>query len=52
MQKTRILFLSQKNFLFAKSKWSAVQFQYISIALNLAYNKSTLYKTFIDPKIC
>ena len=26
-------------------KWSAAQFQYASIALNLAYNKNKLYKT-------
>ena len=28
-----------------KSKCSATYFQYISIALNLAYNKNKLYKT-------
>ena len=32
------------NVLWGKSKWSAPQFQCISIALNLAYNKNNLHK--------
>ena len=28
-----------------KRKWSEAQFQYLSIALNLAYNKNKPYKT-------
>ena len=35
------------------TKWPAAQFQYISIALNLACNKDKLYKTLdFDPGIC
>ena len=41
----RPLFIFWKNLMWGKSKWSAAQFQYISIAFNLAYNKSKLYKT-------
>ena len=35
----------QKNFKRVKSKRSAAYFQYISTFLNLAYNKTKLYKT-------
>ena len=35
----------KKSFIWGKSKSSATWFQYISIALNLAYNKPKLYKT-------
>ena len=34
-----------KKFNMSKSKWSATWFQYISIALNLAYKINKLYKT-------
>ena len=34
-----------KKLYMSKSKWSAAQFQYISIAFNLAYIKNKLYKT-------
>ena len=34
----------RKSFTSGKSKWSSAKFQYISIALKLAYNKSELYK--------
>ena len=36
---------SRKSFIWGKSKWSAAWFQYILLALNLAYNKNKLYKT-------
>ena len=39
------LFLFLKSFIWSKSKCSAAYFQYISIALNLAYNKDKLHKT-------
>ena len=35
-----------KSFIWGRSKWSAAWFLYILIALNLAYNKSKLHKTF------
>ena len=35
----------KKSLIWGKSKWSSVYFQYISIALNLPYNKNRLYKT-------
>ena len=35
----------KKSFISSKSKMSAPQFQYISTALNLAYNEDKLYKT-------
>ena len=38
-------FFFQKNVIWGKNKWSAAQFQYISIDLNLTYNKNKLYKT-------
>ena len=41
------LFIFRKSLIWGESKWSP-----ISIALNLPYNKSKLYKTFIDPEIC
>ena len=42
---SRPLFVFQKSFVPGKNKLPAAQFQYLSIALNLAYNKSKLYKT-------
>ena len=33
-------------FTWGKSKWSTASFQYLSIALNLAYNESNLNKNF------
>ena len=42
---SRPLFIFQKSLIWSKSKFSATQFQYIWIALNLAYNKNKLYKT-------
>ena len=39
------LFVFSKSVISGKSKWSGTWFQYFSIALNLAYNKSKLYKT-------
>ena len=41
----RLLFVFQKSFLWGKSNCSAAWFQYISIALNLAYSKNKQYKT-------
>ena len=41
---SRPLFTFQKSFTRGKSKWSAAQFQYISIDLNMAYNKNKLFK--------
>ena len=38
-------FVSYKSFVCVKNKWSAAQFQFISIALNLKYNINNLYKT-------
>ena len=35
----------KKSFIWSESKCSAASFQYILIALNLAYNKNKLYKT-------
>ena len=43
---SRPLFVFYKGFISCKNKWSTIWFQYISIALNLAYNKNKLYKTF------
>ena len=42
---SRPLFIFKKSFIKGKSKWTTVYFQYLSIARNLAYNKSKLYKT-------
>ena len=42
---SRPLLIFKKCLIRGKSKWSAASFQYISIALNLGYNKNTLYKT-------
>ena len=42
---SRPLFIFWKRSIWGKSKWSAAYFQYISITLILAYNKSKLYKT-------
>ena len=42
---SRPLFIFQKSLIGGESKWSAAQFQYISIALNLPYNKNKLYKS-------
>ena len=42
---SRPLFILLKHLIWGKSKWSTAKFQYISIALNLGYNKNKLYKT-------
>ena len=42
---SRPLFIFLESLIWAESKWSAGWFQYISIALNLRYNKNKLYKT-------
>ena len=42
---SRPLFIFEKNLIGGKSKWSAAEFWYISITLNLAYNKNQLYNT-------
>ena len=42
---SRPLFILWKSLIWDESKWSATQFRYISIALNLPYNKTKLYKT-------
>ena len=42
---SRPLLIFKKCLIRGKSKWSAASFQYISIALNLGYNKNKLYKT-------
>ena len=34
----------KKAFMWGKSNWSAAQFQYLSVALNLENNKNKLYK--------
>ena len=39
------LFAFKKSFILGKTKWSAAWFHYISIALNLAYNRNKLFKT-------
>ena len=39
------LFVFWKGFIWGKSKWFGVYCQYISIVLNLAYDKNKLYKT-------
>ena len=41
----RPLFTFGKTLIWGKTKWSPAYFQYVSIALNLAYNKNKLYKT-------
>ena len=38
-------FVFKKIFILDKIKWPSASFQYISIALNLTYNKKKLYKT-------
>ena len=43
---SRPLIIFWKSFIWGKSKCSAAYFQYISIVLNLAYNKSKRHKTF------
>ena len=40
----RPLFIFLKSCILSKSKWSALYFQYISIALNFACNKNIQYK--------
>ena len=42
---SRPVLLFKKNVLCVKSKRSVLYFHYISIALNLAYNRNELYKT-------
>ena len=42
---SRPLFVFLKSFILGKSKWSAVWFHYISIALKLVYNRNKLFKT-------
>ena len=42
---SRFLFIFSKSLIWGESKRSTALFQYISIALNLAYNKNKLYKT-------
>ena len=39
------LILLEQLYIWGESNWSSVFFQYISIPLNLAYNKNILYKT-------
>ena len=39
------LFIFSKSLIWGAVKWSAPSFRYISIPLNLPYNKSKLYKT-------
>ena len=41
----RSFFNLKKCLMWGKRKWFAAQFQYVSIALNMAYNKNKLYKT-------
>ena len=41
---TRPVFIFSKNLIWGQNKWSAAWFQYISVALNLHYNKSKLYE--------
>ena len=45
MTSSRPLFIFQKRLIPGKSKWPAAYFQFILIALNLAYNKNKLYET-------
>ena len=45
---SRLLFVFQKSFISGKTKWSAAQFQYTAIVLNLAYNKNKLHKNFLE----
>ena len=42
---SRPLFIFQESLIWGKIMWSAAYFQYILIALNLAYNKNKLYNT-------
>ena len=42
---SRALFIFWKRLIWGVTKWSAAYFRYISMALNLSYNKSKLYKT-------
>ena len=42
---SRPLFVFKKSLIGGKGKWSIAQFQYISIAFSLAYNKNKPYKT-------
>ena len=46
---SRLLFFfflkKKRSFIWVKNEWSAAYFQFILIALNLAYNKSKLHKT-------
>ena len=42
---SRPLFIFWKSLTWGENKWSAVYFQYVSLALNLWYNKNGLYKT-------
>ena len=39
-----------KSLICGKSRWSPTYLQYISVALNFAYNKSQMYKTFDYPE--
>ena len=41
----RPLFVFQKSFIYGKSKCPEAYFQYISVALNLTYNKNKFHKT-------
>ena len=41
---SRPLSIFKKSLTWGESKWPAVKFQYISIAVNLSYNKNKLYK--------
>ena len=42
----KTLLLFEKGVIWGKSKYSTVSFQYVSIVLNLVYDKRKLYKTF------
>ena len=39
-----LCFIFLKSFIWGKGKWSVTYFQYISIALNVAYKENKLYK--------
>ena len=41
----RSFFSFKKSLIWGKRKWFAAQFQYVSIAFNMAYHKNKLYKT-------
>ena len=43
---SRPLFIFLKSLIWGESKWSAASLRYISIALNLPYNKNNLYNAF------